>query len=191
MFCNRRRLALGFVLVVVSLSSAVIEADDRFMPEWTFTEVLNKHDAAVIARRETPASSEDAGEKDPKTARFVVIEFLKGDESLSGEKVDAQSLPGETGGELFLLVANRNKSGKVHHWRVARPVTQAYQQHVLAVSKLETTGAERLAFFQPLLEHADESVAANAHLEFVVAPYEAFFRSVRKTGSCQNTSVVE
>lgn len=173
MFWHLRALAFVLVSAVVSLPSATNGAD-MFMPDWTFTEVLNKYDAAVIARRGSSENTDEEDQNDSKTAQFVVIDLLEGEESLVGKNVVARTLPGETDCELFLLIGKRNKSSNELHWRVAKSVTQAYRQHLLTVSKLEKTGAQRLAFFQPLLEHADESVAANAHLEFVVAAEEAF-----------------
>ncbi len=172
-------LVFAFISAVVSFSSAAMGAD-MFMPEWTFTEVLSKYDAVVVARPGDSATSSEVDQKVSKTSQYVVLDLLKDDESLSGKHVTAQMLPGVADGELLLLVGKRDKSSNDLQWRVAMSVTQAYREHVLTLSKLEKTDADRLAFFLPLLEHADESVAANAHLEFVVAPYEAFTAACKK-----------
>jgi hypothetical protein len=172
-------LVFAFISTVAALSSAAMGAD-RFMPKWTFTEVLNKYDAVVVARPGDSATTSEVDQKVSKTSQYVVLDLLKGDESLSGKDVVARTLPGVADGELLLLVGMRDKPSDELHWCVAMSVTQAYLKHVLTISKLEKTGAPRLAFLQPLMEHADKSVAANAHLEFVVATEEAFSTACNK-----------
>ncbi len=150
---------------------------DRFMPVWTFTELLGQNHAAVIARRSDSSGSDLISQKNTKFSSFEISDVLKGEPSLSGSTVDARTFGDDLKGEMFLLVGKRSKSSNEISWRVASSVTQAYREHVLTVNGLEQSGAQRLTFFQALLEHADQSVSANAHLEFVVAADDAFERA--------------
>ena len=150
---------------------------DRFMPVWTFTEILGQNHAAVIARRSDSSVPDLNSQKNTKYSSFEISAVLKGEPSLAGSTVVARPSGGDPKGGTFLLVGKRSMSSKEVSWRVASSVTQAYREHMLTVIGLEQSGAQRLTFFQTLLEHADQSVSANAHLEFVVAADDAFERA--------------
>lgn len=153
------------------LVRTVAKSAGRFMPAFTLAEILGQNHAAVIARR---ANSDENTLKNLGNAPFEIRDVLKGQRLLKGSIVDARVLREDSKGELFLLLGKHSKSKDAMHWRVAESVTPAYREHALAVTKLKGCDTERLTYFQPLLEHPDQSVSANAHMEFVVASDDAF-----------------
>lgn len=153
------------------LARTIARSPERFMPTFTLAEILGQNHAAVIASR---ASSEENTLKYSSKAPFRISDILKGQRHLKGSTVDARVLREDTQGELFLLLGKHSTSEDEVHWRVAESVTPAYREHALAVTKLKGSDAERLTYFQPLLEHPDQSVSANAHMEFVVASDDVF-----------------
>ncbi len=64
---------------------------DRFMPVWTFTEILGQNHAAVIARRSDSSVPDLTSQKNTKYSSFEISDVLKGEPSLAGSTVDRSS----------------------------------------------------------------------------------------------------
>lgn len=165
-----RLLAISLVSVSFLLSAHSAWGVPVPFPYMTLTEVLNKYDSAVIARLEQATNPD----------QFRVTNVIKGDPSLEQTVINARARPTGVDSKSFLLVGSRKRSTLETRWQVAKPMTDACRQHMQSIIRMNKTGAERLAFFQPFLRHADNLVAENAHLEFVNATDESFAAACKR-----------
>jgi len=145
----------------------------------TLSEEIADADAVVIARLVKPALSLDLapddnapyGTVDPETgaAEFLIEKILKGaDELLGVERVEAVFF-GEIDFEKHFLIRG---IGDPLDWAVPVPLAPLAVDYVQKLPALPESGADRLAFFQPYLEHDVRQLAQDAYDEFARASYE-------------------
>jgi hypothetical protein len=165
----------------------------------TFSEEMNSNDVAVIARLMGPADPEKkpdqttpaAGTPDgtppagadpqnrsqftsPETAInlsysiFQVEHVLKGSAMKPKQQFKALYFGKQPPGTYFLLMGNDPPK---LNWGTPIPLTKRSVEYMLALPKLPTSGAERLAFFMKHLEDEEELLKRDAYDEFAKAPY--------------------
>jgi hypothetical protein len=136
----------------------------------TLSEETRGADAVVLAKllKEAPASA-NAADPNSGTATFQIIEVLHGQESLKGTKEIGVVFFGDTSREKTYLVNGIGKD-KID-WTTPLPLSAAAVEYVKRLPTVPQNGADRLAFFQDYLEHADPLLAQDSYDEFARAPY--------------------
>ena len=167
------RLKCLAAALLVLVPSAALAARGS-LPELTFSQIIAKRDTVLIARRRSEPVARESDRTGWGHAQFQMVELLKGDSTglRTGFSAPCRLEDAATG--LFLLAGVRREADDSLRWRLSQPVTEACRAHLMALRALEESGAERLAYFRPFLEHPDPAVATNAHLEFVIATDESF-----------------
>jgi hypothetical protein len=142
----------------------------------TLSEETQAADAVVLAKliKEAPPTPDQVGDvaatdPDSGTATFEIIEVLRGQESLAGVKEIKAVYFGEADRERVFLIMGLG-SDKVD-WTTPLPLSPAAVEYVRQLPSVAPVGADRLAFFQEYLEHADPLLAQDAYDEFARAPY--------------------
>lgn len=140
----------------------------------TFGEELAASDVIVFARMvDAPVSgtpgNERPGAAEPRLAKFAVEHVLRGGDALAGANVVEAAYVGEARSGVFLLTAN--ESAKLD-WGRPIPVNDRQREYVRQLLELPSSGVERLRYFLPRLENADEMLARDAFDEFTKAAYE-------------------
>lgn len=136
----------------------------------TLTEETRGADAVVLAKllKEAPPNSNPS---DPNSgmATFQVMEVLHGKDVLKDAKEISVVFFGEPNREQTFLVNGIGKD-KVD-WTTPLPLSAAAVPYVKQLPTVPANGADRLAFFQEYLEHADPLLAQDSYDEFARAPY--------------------
>ena len=168
------RLLNCVAAALLLFTQSAANAADGSLLERTFSQILSANDTVLIARRLSDPVPRGSDRDGWGQAEFQVVDLLKDDSTLLRDKFAAPCRIADATSELFLLAASQRNSSDTLRWRLSQPMTGACRQHVVALRDLEATGAERLAYFWPFLQHPDKDVSANAHLEFVLASDESF-----------------
>jgi len=132
----------------------------------TFAEEMDQNDAAVIARLVGKANDKE----DDHTSVFEVVDVLKGEKFLDGQKkFNALYFGKQAPGTLFLLLGTHE--GKVN-WGSPIALTERSAAYIRKLPTLPASGPERLAFFQEYLEDREELLARDAFDELARANYD-------------------
>ncbi|MEN1678724.1 MAG: hypothetical protein AAGJ46_03975 [Planctomycetota bacterium] len=180
-----RRFA-SVVSCTIALAAAPVLACPFCVAEMqTLSEELASADAAVLGRLLLPpalgldpqgaTSDNPFSAADPETgeATFRVEEVLKGEPTL-GEASEVQAIYfGRADLEKRFLLRG---IGAPLEWAVPIELSPLAVGYVKQLQGLPESGAERLAFFQPYLEHEDRQLAQDAYDEFARAPYDDLIR---------------
>jgi hypothetical protein len=136
----------------------------------TLTEETRAADAVVLAKlvKEAPASA-NAAEPNSGPATFQIVEKLRGPESVEANKEISVVFFGDSNRDKVYLVNGIGKD-KVD-WTTPLPLSEAAVGYVKQLATVPANGADRLAFFQEYLEHADPLLAQDSYDEFARAPY--------------------
>jgi hypothetical protein len=137
----------------------------------TLSEESASADAVVLAKLvEEAAPAADTADPNTGTAKFEVIEVLRGQDAVAGAKQIDVVYFGETDKERVFLIMGLG--AEKPDWTTPLPLSTEAVDYVRKLSGLPASGAERLAFFQEFLEHDDPLLAQDAYDEFARAPYE-------------------
>ncbi len=141
-------------------------------PMKTFGEEIESMDVAVIAvlaeGAERAVGGAAADDRVP-TARFTIVEVLKGKEHLAGAKtVDTIYFGGADPGKSFLIMG---VGAPKLMWSTPLPIAAESRDYFRKIVALPKEGPERLTFFLSYLENADDMLARDAYDEFAKAPY--------------------
>jgi hypothetical protein len=145
----------------------------------TLTEEMTDSSVVLLGKLISPAPStgvtaEDDvpyGFVDPDTgaAKFAVERVLKGDVLMLGvESIEAVYFGADDRETTFFL----RGVGTPPDWSIPLPLSKTATEYIGKLPTLPPSGAERLAFFQQYLEHADPLLAQDAYDEFARAPYQ-------------------
>lgn len=143
----------------------------------TLSEEMNTSDAVVIARLlDAPAGSDaetpledPAAAAEPKPVHFEIVEILKGVELLEGQtQIEVLYFGQQPQGTLFMMFGIDPADLA---WSTPTPISERAQDYLRQTRQLPEGGADRLAFFQQFLEHAETMLANDAFDEFARAPY--------------------
>jgi hypothetical protein len=142
----------------------------------TLSEETQAADAVVLAKliKEAPEQPTDvdagaSASPDSGTATFEIIEVLRGQQQLAGVKELRAVYFGEADRERVFLIMGLG-SDKLD-WTTPLPLSPAAIEYVRQLPGVPPAGADRLAFFQEYLEHADPLLAQDAYDEFARQPY--------------------
>jgi hypothetical protein len=142
----------------------------------TLSEETQAADAVVLAKliKEAPPPTDqvsDVAPTDPDsgTATFEIIDVLRGQDRLAGVKEIKAVYFGEADRQRTFLIMGLG-SEKVD-WTTPLPLSPDAVEYVRQLPSVAPSGADRLAFFQEYLEHADPLLAQDAYDEFARAPY--------------------
>jgi hypothetical protein len=137
----------------------------------TLSEETAAADAVVLAKLvDEAAPVSDAADPNSGTAKFEVIEVLRGDDAVAGAKQIEAVYFGEADRERVFLIMGLG--AEKPDWTTPLPLSEEAVDYVRKLSALPTSGADRLAFFQEYLEHDDPLLAQDTYDEFARAPYE-------------------
>ena len=150
----------------------------------TLSEELDSAELSVIARLVEPAEPFDATatslddlDPDAGTAKFEVVEFVRGEQKFPALKELRVVYFGEADEEKLFLIngldaglppANRTQ---VADWSTPLPLSDRGVAYVKKLETLPPKGADRLAFFQRYFEDPEPLLAQDAYDEFARAPY--------------------
>jgi hypothetical protein len=164
------KATLATLVLTLTAASIVWACPFCSVETQTLTEETRGADAVVLAKllKEAPPN---ANPSDPNSgmATFQVVEVLHGQELLKGAKEISVVFFGEPNHEQTFLVNGIGKE-KVD-WTTPLPLSSAAVPYVKQLPTVPATGADRLAFFQEYLEHADPLLAQDSYDEFARAPY--------------------
>lgn len=169
------RIVLSLALFSITLDCAACPFCVSEMQ--TLSEEISSADAVVLGRLQKPALPPDEkpidgvpyGAVDPETGKavFAVDDILKGADQLVGvDEVEAIYFGKEDFKASFLL----RGIGPPLEWGFPIELSPLAVEYVKQLPTLPESGAERLAFFQPYLEHEDRQLAQDAYDEFARAP---------------------
>lgn len=145
----------------------------------TLSEEIADSSVVVIAALAVPAEAANklrgagvpAGLVDPETgsATFDVERVLVGEPLMKGVKQIQAIYFGEpdTDRKYFIRGADNPPD-----WAIPLPLSEVAAEYVPKLMTLPPDGADRLAFFQPYLQHSDALLAQDAYDEFARAPYQ-------------------
>ncbi len=170
---TNRLAALAIVLLGAALAAAcpfcAVESQ-------TLSEETEAADAVVLAKliAEAPPDSdrvEGPASTDPDSgmATFEIIEVLRGQERLEGEKELKAVYFGDADRERIFLIMGLGLDGL--DWTTPLPLSPEAVDYVRQLSGVPASGADRLAFFQEYFEHPEPLLAQDAYDEFARAPY--------------------
>jgi len=132
----------------------------------TFAEEMDQSDAAVVAKMVGKANED----KDDHTVVFDVVDVLKGEKFLDGQKqINALYFGKQGPGTLFLLMGTHE--GKMN-WGSPISLTERSAAYIRKLPSLPASGPDRLAFFQEYLEDSEELLARDAFDELARASYD-------------------
>ena len=132
----------------------------------TFSEEMDQNDVAVLAKLVGKAN-QDA---DDHTALFEVVDVLKGDKYLEGQKqVQALYFGKQTPGSMFMMMGA--VEGKVN-WGTPISITERSAAYIRKLPSQPASGPDRLAFFMQYLEDSEELLARDAFDELAKTSYD-------------------
>lgn len=166
-------LALTLPLALAGVTTAVACPFCTAVSQ-TFSEEMAAMDVVVIAElvpdvRRTPAAT--ANQDEPATARFKVVEVIKGQPHLGKLQTLETVYFGQAkpGTQFLVMAVDPPKLA----WSTPLPLTPRGANYVRQLPKLPAEGAQRLEFFQNHLEDEDEMLARDSYDEFAKASYAA------------------
>ena len=138
----------------------------------TFSEEFATVDAIVIAQLEQlppPSNEVPDPTQPPPSAKFTIVEVLKGREAVGSLKELTTVFFGEgKQGDKYLITGVDPKD---LFWSTPLKIEARQHQYILDLMKLPEDGATRLEFFQRFLEDTDKILSQDAYDEFARAPY--------------------
>ena len=166
---------LGVVAAAVGVAGAAMCCPFCSAVKQTFCEEIAANDVAVLAklvvRPERPAGNVSPLDAAPAAnmSQFEVVEALRGEEVLSGEKrIQALYFGDQPLGTVFLLMG---LAGDTISWSTPVVMSERSQAYLHEALQLPPAGADRLVFFQDYLQDAEEMIAGDAYDEFAKAPF--------------------
>jgi hypothetical protein len=165
-------MAIAAMLAVALVGRTATACPFCSAPMKTFGEEIESMDVAVIAvlaeGAERAVGGAAADERVP-TARFTVVEVLKGKEHLAGAKsVETIYFGGADPGKAFLIMG---VGAPKLMWSTPLPIAAESRDYFRKIVTLPKEGPERLTFFLSYLENPDDMLARDAYDEFAKAPY--------------------
>jgi hypothetical protein len=157
-------LVIGLALAGIATACPFCNVETQ-----TLTEETRGADAVVLAKlvKEAPPSA-NAADPNSGTATFQIVEVLRGPDSLKGTKEIGVVFFGDSSREKTYLVNGIGKD-KID-WTTPLPLSEAAIKYVKQLATVPQNGADRLAFFQDYLEHADPLLSQDSYDEFARAP---------------------
>ncbi|MCC6493862.1 MAG: hypothetical protein IT424_12690 [Pirellulales bacterium] len=145
----------------------------------TLGQEIASADGAVIAQLAAPipesvAAAPAAGAAGAAlaTAKFRIVEVLRGEEKLGGAKeLDVVYFGQDPPEKRFLITGLAAITPDKIEWTTPVPLSDRAVEYVRRLPGLPASGIERLVFFQKHLEDADPLLAQDAYDEFARAPY--------------------
>lgn len=170
---------LFVIVLVIGLAAATMACPFCASEQRTLTEEMADASVILLAKLAQPSEASqklaDAGVPyafvDPETgaAKFTVESVLKGETLMKGvAEVEAIYFGEPKVDEVFFL----RGVGEPPDWAIPLPLSPLAAEYVPKLAGLPPSGADRLAFFQEYLEHADPLLAQDAYDEFARAPYK-------------------
>ena len=178
-----KRFIASLLLLALAVSQHAVACPFCTAEMQTISEELADADAAVIARLVKPALPTDPkpdgmapyGAIDPETgnAEFEILKILKGEDELVGADVIEAIYFGTVDFKKQFLIRGIGDSidATPMAWAIPLALSPLAVEYVQKLPTLPESGADRLAFFQPYLEHEDRQLAQDAYDEFARAPY--------------------
>jgi hypothetical protein len=165
-----RQIGLACVAILFTTRADVWACPFCSAETQTLTEETKAADAVVLAKlvKEAPASA-NAADPNSGTATFQIVEKLRGPQSVEAKKEISVVFFGDSDRDKVYLVNGIGKD-KVD-WTTPLPLSEAAIGYVKQLATVPAGGADRLAFFQEYLEHADPLLAQDSYDEFARAPY--------------------
>jgi hypothetical protein len=136
----------------------------------TLSEQLQLSDTAVLAAW-VSASKPVVHETGGTTYEIVRIARSRQHAIEKGKQVTIKRYQAGKAGDLWLLLASGSKGDEPDWYDSMKMSTVAYEYLVEAPSAAANS-ADRLAYFQKFLEHADSVVAGDSYAEFANAPFK-------------------
>ncbi len=134
----------------------------------TITDQIAAGTVAVIVEVPEGTPSREADES--RVRPYDVVKILTGGEQLHGAKqVSAPYLEDWPAGTRALLLGAEPPD---IYWSAPRKMTARAIEHIEKLPSVPKEGADRLAYFQELLNDPDRIVRDDAYNEFAKAPYE-------------------
>ena len=161
--CEKHVVATCAALIVVGL---VLLAPSRAAAcpfcsavSLTLSEEIASNDVAVVARLiERPANS-DPSDPAGGTARFEIVDVLKGADLLGDSKqIDALYFGSDAKDTLFYILGTEPPN---FNWTTPVALSDRAVEYVRRLPELPEKGPDRLAFFQEYFEDAEEMLARN------------------------------
>lgn len=163
---------IGCAALVIALagSASALACPFCSVESQTLSEETEAADAVVLAKLvEEAAPENDAADPNSGTAKFEIIEVLRGQDAVAGAKQIDVVYFGEADRERVFLVMGLG--AEKPDWTTPLPLSVAGVDYVRKLSGVPMSGADRLAFFQEYLEHEDPLLAQDSYDEFARAPY--------------------
>jgi hypothetical protein len=137
----------------------------------TLSEETSSADAVVIARQiEEAKPVSEEGDPNSGTAKFEIVDVLRGKETLGDTKHIDVVYFGEFNREQTFMVVGLGTEKP--DWTTPLPLSKAAEEYIRKLASVPPSGSERLEYFQEFLEHEDPLLAQDAYDEFARAPYE-------------------
>jgi hypothetical protein len=177
---HKRHVTLTIILAVLAAGAVAAVRTTRACPfcnaaQQTLSQEIASADGAVIAQLVKPMPTAAPGQTiDPSTtsAKFRIVEVLRGDEKLGGAKeLDVVYFGSDPPEKKFLITGLAAISPDKIDWTTPVPLSDRGVEYVRKLPGVPQAGVERLVFFQDYLEDEDRLLAQDAYDEFARAPY--------------------
>jgi hypothetical protein len=125
----------------------------------------------LVKEASTGPATDKLGVSNPNagTAKFEIVEVLRGESHVkSGQQIDVVFFGEAARDQIFMITGIGSE--KID-WITPLPLSAAAVEYTRKLQTVPPSGADRLAFFQEYLEHADPLLAQDAYDEFSRAPY--------------------
>jgi hypothetical protein len=137
----------------------------------TLSEETGSADAVVLARQiEEAKPVSEEGDPNSGTAKFEIIEVLRGKETIGDTRHIDVVYFGEFNREQTFMVVGLGTEKP--DWTTPLPLSPAAEAYIRKLATVPPSGPERLEYFQEFLEHEDPLLAQDAYDEFARSPYE-------------------
>jgi hypothetical protein len=141
----------------------------------TLSQEIASADGAVIAQLVRPMPTAAPGQTiDPASAsaKFRIVEVLRGQEKLAGAKeLDVVYFGNDPPEKKFLITGLAAITPDKIDWTTPVPLSDRGVEYVRKLPGVPQAGVERLVFFQDYLEDEDRLLAQDSYDEFARAPY--------------------
>jgi hypothetical protein len=177
---NKTQVTLFVCLAFLVAAAGVAVQRVRACPfcnaaQQTLSQEIASADGAVIAQLVKPMPTAVPGQTiDPSTtsAKFRIVEVLRGEEKLAGAKeLDVVYFGTDPPEKKFLITGLAAISPDKIDWTTPVPLSDRGVEYVRKLPGVPQAGVERLVFFQDYLEDEDRLLAQDAYDEFARAPY--------------------
>jgi hypothetical protein len=163
--------AVATIAIMLSANAAALACPFCDVAAQTLSEETSSADAVVLARQVEEAKPvSDEGDPNSGTAKFEIIEVLRGKELLEGTKLIDVVYFGEFNREQAFMVVGLGSEKP--DWTTPLPLSKAAEEYIRKLATVPPSGPERVEYFQEYLEHEDPLLAQDSYDEFARAPYE-------------------